>query len=441
MRYELKITLASLLIVFMAVQIYGNTPADSVKVYFRAGYSCFDPALDENRNAMENFISLVRKKYEADLIDSVVVRAYTSPEGTNESNERLSQLRCEKIADLIVKETNINPQMIHKIPEGVAWNELRRVVAGNIEVPSREKVLYILDNVPLWIRDSKGVIIDGKKKRLMDLDNGETFRWLSVHVFPQLRNAVAIALYVRPTVAIPELSPVEPLQLKISVLAEVPDMYGPTVLPYLSDMTVQQSTVSAPAIKKEPRHFYMDVKTDLLYDAVLVPNLGAEFFLGKNLSFYGEWMYAWWDNENRHRSWRIYGGDVGLRWWLGRKAHAKPLSGHHLGIYAGILTFDFATGDRGYLGGKPKGTLWDRHLINAGMEYGYSLPVAKRLNIDFSIGLGYLGGHYIKYFPFDNDLYREKEINLRFFGPTKAEISLVWLIGRGNVNDRKGGER
>ncbi|MCD8273384.1 MAG: DUF3575 domain-containing protein, partial [Alistipes sp.] len=28
-----------------------------------------------------------------------------------------------------------------------------------------------------------------------------------------------------------------------------------------------------------------------------------------------------------------------------------------------------------------------------------------------------------------------------WFGPTKAEISLVWLLGRGNYNEKKGGAR
>lgn len=130
-----------------------------------------------------------------------------------------------------------------------------------------------------------------------------------------------------------------------------------------------------------------------------------------------------------------------MRWWFGKKAHAKPLTGHHIGIYSGILTFDFENGDTGYLGGKPGGTLWDRWLLNTGFEYGYSLPVAKRLNIDFSIGLGYLGGNYIKYYPFDNDYYFDKEYRMRYFGPTKVEVSLVWLIGRGNTNIRKGGEK
>lgn len=152
-------------------------------------------------------------------------------------------------------------------------------------------------------------------------------------------------------------------------------------------------------------------------------------------------MYAWWDKNARHRFWCTYGGNLGARWWLGRNSESNPFTGHHIGIYAGVLIFDFELGGTGYMGGKPGATLWERFLVNSGIEYGYSLPIGRRLNIDFSIGLGYLGGNYIKYFPFDNDYYRDKEYKLRFFGPTKAEISLVWLLGQGNSSKRKGGKK
>lgn len=206
----------------------------------------------------------------------------------------------------------------------------------------------------------------------------------------------------------------------------------------LQDINISKGVFEIGIPAKSPG-FIMAAKTNMLYDAALVPNIGAEFYLGKDLSVTGEWMYAWWDSYNRHRYWRVYGGDLGLRWWFGRKAHEKPLTGHHLGIFAGALTFDFELGDYGYMGGKPGGTLWDRCLVHSGIEYGYSLPITRRLNIDFSIALGFLGGNYIKYFPFDNEYFKQKEYKMRFVGPTKAEVSLVWLIGRGNANNRKGG--
>ena len=463
MRNRITIILAIMLTAMLASHAHADTLADSARVLFKVGYSQFNPALGDNRKAMDSFIELVCKAHEANEIDSIVVRAYASPDGQNEANNRLARLRCRNIADLIASRTDIDPEKIRTYPEGVAWNELRRIVYENKNVPAREKIIDILDNVPLWIYNSKGMIVDGRKKRLMELDHGFAYRWLYDNIFPQLRNAVAVALYTKNTDKHLEASDPETTEtIGISVTSDTSSITDTSDLPDssinadqsgLSDKTGISETHGAPVTDDSyksqipsfstgnSRPFYMSVKTNMLYDAALVPNIGAEFYLGKNISIYGEWMYAWWDKDSRHRYWRTYGGDLGLRWWFGKKAHEKPLTGHHIGIYGGILTFDFEFGDTGYMGGKPGGTLWDRQLVNAGVEYGYSLPVGSRLNIDFSIGLGYIGGNYIKYFPFDNDYYVDKEYKLRFFGPTKAEISLVWLIGNGNKNIRKGGDR
>lgn len=226
--------------------------------------------------------------------------------------------------------------------------------------------------------------------------------------------------------------------------AQVPNDYDYTLVEAKADSTeiyFPKSSSDAKEIFEAGKPFYMDLRTNMLYDIAAIPNIGVEFYLGKNFSILTDWMYSWWDSNPRHRYWRIYGGTIGARWWFGRKAHTKPLTGHHLGIYGGAVTFDFEWGGKGYMGGKPGGTLWDRCLVNSGIEYGYSLPIGPHLNIDFSLGVGYLGGHYIKYFPFDNEYFREKEYKMNYFGPTKVEVSLIWLIGRGNHNVRKGGKK
>ncbi len=198
------------------------------------------------------------------------------------------------------------------------------------------------------------------------------------------------------------------------------------------------STASSP---EEPKPFHMSVKSNLLYDVLAVPNLGVEFHLGRNWSVAAGWMYGWWSNESRHRYWRIYGGDMAIRKWFGKRAGEKPLTGHHLGLYGQAFTYDFEWGGKGYMGGKPGGTLWERINYAAGVEYGYSLPVGRRLNIDFTIGAGYWGGKYYEYIPLDGHNVWQSTKNRHWWGPTKAEISLVWLLGRGNSNRQKGGAK
>lgn len=140
-------------------------------------------------------------------------------------------------------------------------------------------------------------------------------------------------------------------------------------------------------------------------------------------------MYAWWKCDHKHNYWRCYGGDIEVRKWFGSAAAEKPLTGHHAGVYAQMYTYDFELGHKGYLAPK-----WS---YGAGVSYGYALPVAHRLNIDFGLSVGYQGGKYKEYKPIDGCYVWQATKQRHWFGPTKAEVSLVWLIGCDNVNRSK----
>lgn len=177
--------------------------------------------------------------------------------------------------------------------------------------------------------------------------------------------------------------------------------------------------------------------TNLLYDALAVPNLGAEIAIGRKWSIAGNWMYGWWDNNRRHRYWRAYGGQLEARYWLGDRNKIQPLRGHHLGAYAQVLTYDFEWGGKGYMAGKPGGNIFDRASYAFGIEYGYSLPIRRRLNLDFTIGLGYMGGKYIEYIPKDGQYVWQSTKQRHWWGPTNVSVTLVWLLGRDNRNNDK----
>lgn len=93
--------------------------------------------------------------------------------------------------------------------------------------------------------------------------------------------------------------------------------------------------------------FVFAVRTNLLYDAALVPNIGLEFHLGKGWAATAGWNYAWWDSDAVHRYWRVYGGEAEVRKYFGDTARKSVLSGHHLGLYGQAFTYDFELGGRG----------------------------------------------------------------------------------------------
>ena len=255
----------------------------------------------------------------------------------------------------------------------------------------------------------------------------------------------SVADYVVPTTTASEdwIESITPTEEGISYtvaqnLSEEPRTATITVESYGEKHEV---TVNQAGAKPSCKPFYMGIKTNMLYDLGAIPNIGAEFYLGANFSIVGNWQYSWWKSDKKSWYWRTYGGDVALRYWMGKASRNKPLTGHHLGLYGQMITYDFEVGGRGYIAdsgfGKDKsedaslGWNWA-----AGLEYGYSLPIARRLNIDFTLGVGYHWGTFKEYLPIDGHYVWQATKRRKYIGPTKCEISLVWLIGCGNYNKK-----
>ena len=165
------------------------------------------------------------------------------------------------------------------------------------------------------------------------------------------------------------------------------------------------------------------LRTNMLYDAALIPNIGIEVKLGKGFTIGADWFGTWLFSDKKHIYWQCYGGYLTARYYWGKAAAEQPFTGHHVGIYGTALTYDVEFGGKGYQAAK--------FGFGGGVEYGYSLRVARSLCIDFDLGLGYQGGEYKVYMPTDDGTghYVWMSTHRRnWWGPTKAEISLKWLI-------------
>lgn len=178
---------------------------------------------------------------------------------------------------------------------------------------------------------------------------------------------------------------------------------------------------------------FVALRTNLLSDAVLIPDIGLEVPFGHGeWSVCANWHYSWWFTDRCHRFWQTYGGDVEIRRWFGRDSRCWHIpAGHHVGVYAGGVTYDFEWGGRGYQS--------DRWGYMVGLAYGFSLPLNANLNLDMSVGIGYMGGRYKEYVPVDNHYVWQATKRRHWFGPTKAEVTLVWKIDVGRM--LKGGGR
>ena len=168
------------------------------------------------------------------------------------------------------------------------------------------------------------------------------------------------------------------------------------------------------------------VKTNMLYDAALTPDFGIELGLVRKFSLSAEGVWAWWSKDAKHRYWRIYGGTLEGRFWFGHHARQRALTGHHIGVYGALHSFDFEFGGTGYQ--SPELT------YGVGVSYGYSIRVSKRMNVDFGLSAGYAGGRLIKYHPECGLYICDRTSFNRYFGITGAHITLVWFPGWNNHN-------
>lgn len=416
--------------------------ADSVAtaLHFRIGQSTVIPAYGENASSLDTILRAI-EQYSAMGSDfSVDIIGLSSPDGGRARNLQLANERSENSRSIIESRIPGTPDIKFTLRNGgINWKGLRVLLQAVPDFEGRDEALALLTDI---LPD--GSLPEASIEQLKHLKNGQVWSRLYSNFFPDLRKAL-VTVYPPPRLGRPsglitvhevpsDTTTGEPgaeyaaaTDTVTTVETEVIEIVEP-----LADATasVPQSGQSRP--------MYMSLSTNVLYDAALLPNIVIEFYLGKNWSINGDWLYGWWDSNKRHRYWRAYGGDIGVRYWFGKAARRKPLTGHHIGVYGQMLLYDFEFGGKGQMGGKPGGNIWEKSNYGASVEYGFSLPVGRRLNIDFTLGVGYLGGEYYEYRPEDGHYVWLRTKKRRWFGPTKAQISLVWLLGRGNTN-KKGG--
>ena len=184
-----------------------------------------------------------------------------------------------------------------------------------------------------------------------------------------------------------------------------------------------QTTGSANAIApgKSSRRPLFAVKTNLLFDAALMPNIELEVPIGKRWSLNGEYMFPWWLINDDRYCLQILMGGLEVRYRPGKRSGRDVLTGHFIGLYAGGGKYDLQWDKNGYQG---------EFFIAAGVSYGYAHSIARNLRLEYNIGIGMLRTDYRHYHSRDNHrtLLWQENGEYTWLGPTKLKISLVWLI-------------
>ena len=112
------------------------------------------------------------------------------------------------------------------------------------------------------------------------------------------------------------------------------------------------------------------------------------------------------------------------------------MTGHHIGIYGQIVNYDFNFAN--ILGNGNVGRITKDGSYGGGISYGYSVPIARNLNLDFGISVGYLYHLYDEYVPTEMPdgvhYVWQATKKSHYFGPTNLDFTLVWQLGTDNYN-------
>lgn len=168
------------------------------------------------------------------------------------------------------------------------------------------------------------------------------------------------------------------------------------------------------------------IKSNLLYDALLSPNLGVEVGLSPH------WSVELSGNFN---DWSV-GGHLWKHWFVQPEARywlCERFGGHFLAFHAiaGEYNFGKLKNSFKFLGSDFSG-LSDRRYqgwgAGLGVGYGYTWMLSRHWSIEAEIGVGWI---YTKYdtYPCKNCGTRlETGMTHNYVGPTKAAVNLIYVF-------------
>ena len=159
------------------------------------------------------------------------------------------------------------------------------------------------------------------------------------------------------------------------------------------------------------------IKSNLVYDALLMPSLEVEYRFNESWSAAVEGNIAWWHNDGKHQCYQLATIIPEARWWFKPQGDRR---GHYVGIFGGGGWYDLENKKTGY-----KGT---GGMV--GISYGYMFPVGKYLAFEAGAGVGYMHAKYEEYYPIEGHYVYQQTSRTNFFGPLKLKFALVWNIGR-----------
>lgn len=411
----------------------GAADSLTLKVLFRQDVTKLERSYRGNGQMLDRFVDDVRAIADNPeyRIQDITIRSAASPEGTFDHNVDLSWNRGRALKEYLQRELMLPGYKFRIEAVGEDWVSLKEIVERN-DIPDKDRILDILERHSDYIYGHPTSVIGGPKKELMNLNGGRTWFWLLENVFPELRSAgnAIVCRYVR--VEEPAPAPHKAVRDTIVIINHSVDtiyIAGSSpqpAAPAVAAVIPVEPAASAAPVRRAPRRtpgYRFAVKTNVLYDALIAPNVEVEFPIGKRVSVLAFHNFPWYTFDSDRHAYEILNTGAEMRLWLGDRSGRSVLSGCYLGIYGASGKGDLEYRSKGY---QVQGA-W-----HAGITGGWSFPLGRNDNwrLDMGVGLGYL--------PLSYDYYERSEASglliykrsgeRAWIGPTNLRCTIGWMI-------------
>lgn len=169
------------------------------------------------------------------------------------------------------------------------------------------------------------------------------------------------------------------------------------------------------------------LKTNLLSDAFLNPNLAAEVALAPRWTIDVSGQFNTWNLSHDHK-WKHWVVQPEIRYWFCDRFAGHFVGAHLLGGQYNVGGIDIPFSFLGTDFKKLKDTRYQGWFGGLGVAYGYAWAIAEHWNIEGEIGIGWTYTRFDRFRCSGCGKKIEENKPHNYFGVTKAAINLVYLF-------------
>lgn len=164
------------------------------------------------------------------------------------------------------------------------------------------------------------------------------------------------------------------------------------------------------------------VRTNILGDLALLPNIGLGIRLGKKWTVSADFYTQWLHHMGDARFYETRFGSLSLQYWPNAASGLRPLSGWHYGGYLQGGTYQLKRKTIGYQSPRFPWT------FAVGAEGGYTFRLSRHIALDLYLGVGFIHSKYNKFYRGDGVYYLQRRVSRNIFAPTRMGVTFNYII-------------